>query len=661
MITLVGSTAAGGFQTSVTVNLPAGVADGDRLLLLASANDHNTITSLPSGWAVLTEDVVGTGVSTWVFTRVADGEPADYNVTWSGDHWHFLNLLAFRGVDSIRTFAVASASAAATVDLPSLPAEDGDALVAAAFCDQETTKSWPGALTTITNLPRGLISAWQTPGAGDTTAHTLTCGTAGHVAATAILLTAIAPAPAEVDFPLQVRAELQLGGEWVDISARVRQTSDVAITRGRPDEASTADASVCTLTLDNTDGRFSPRNPNSPYFGQLARNTPLRVGLVVGADFVPRYAGEVSEWPPRWDLSENNRWVDIRAAGLLRRFAQGAGHARSALRRFIRAASPLAYWPLIDGGAATVALPDVGPHEMIVHDLIPTTAGGVSLKRDVLDWADGSLTSWMEPVARTRTARGSVSGRIDRTELTAWSVDMVRSQSGGEDRLSVRSHLDGLDMGIEWRVRIDYAVPELRLFVRSFEGSPGGTFTDLGAIGDATFFLDEVRHLRLSVTANGSSSDWVLYIDGVARGSGTAGFAVQPPELVTYSWNHQASASLPEGAEHAHIGHFTVWPGADEVAVPTAQDVLRALEGHAGERAGVRIQRLAAEEGIALQVIGDLEGTPPMGPQYVDSPLSVMREAEAADRGMLFEARDEVALVYRTHRSRYNQHLNGRP
>ena len=71
MIELVGATSAGGFVSSVTVDLPAGVQDGDRMFMLASANDFPTITARPPGWAVMTEDIIGTDVATYVWTRVA--------------------------------------------------------------------------------------------------------------------------------------------------------------------------------------------------------------------------------------------------------------------------------------------------------------------------------------------------------------------------------------------------------------------------------------------------------------------------------------------------------------------------------------------------------------------------------------------------------------
>ena len=50
-----------------------------------------------------------------------------------------------------------------------------------------------------------------------------------------------------------------------------------SITRGRPDESGQANPATCTWEWNNRDGRFSPRNPLSPYFGLLARNTPVRL------------------------------------------------------------------------------------------------------------------------------------------------------------------------------------------------------------------------------------------------------------------------------------------------------------------------------------------------------------------------------------------------
>lgn len=93
----------------------------------------------------------------------------------------------------------------------------------------------------------------------------------------------------QTQFPyvqLPVRAQLLLGGAWTDITSYLRQLDDSGvladIDRGQPDESSGMKPSTCDIKLDNSDGRFSPRNPAGPYFGQLTRNTPFRLEVGIG-------------------------------------------------------------------------------------------------------------------------------------------------------------------------------------------------------------------------------------------------------------------------------------------------------------------------------------------------------------------------------------------
>lgn len=83
-----------------------------------------------------------------------------------------------------------------------------------------------------------------------------------------------APAP-----PHDARVEAFLGGKWVDISQYVYQRSVMTVARGRTSETDRVQPSSLRLILDNRTGNFSPRNPNSPYFGQFGRNTPIRANV----------------------------------------------------------------------------------------------------------------------------------------------------------------------------------------------------------------------------------------------------------------------------------------------------------------------------------------------------------------------------------------------
>jgi hypothetical protein len=78
--------------------------------------------------------------------------------------------------------------------------------------------------------------------------------------------------------PLGIKAEINLDGTWTDITTYVRSEQGVNIVgRGRSNEQSFVGPAKCQVTLDNRDGRFSPRNPSGAYYGSLKRNTPIRV------------------------------------------------------------------------------------------------------------------------------------------------------------------------------------------------------------------------------------------------------------------------------------------------------------------------------------------------------------------------------------------------
>jgi len=79
--------------------------------------------------------------------------------------------------------------------------------------------------------------------------------------------------------PLDLRTELQIAGTWTDVSGNVYTRDDINITTGQGDEGSRADPGSFTFTLNNRDGRYTPTNPMSPYYGQLGRNTPVRVSV----------------------------------------------------------------------------------------------------------------------------------------------------------------------------------------------------------------------------------------------------------------------------------------------------------------------------------------------------------------------------------------------
>lgn len=80
--------------------------------------------------------------------------------------------------------------------------------------------------------------------------------------------------------PLPVTVECEINNTWTNVTSDVRASSGIDIdNRGRRNEQANAFPTSCRLTLDNRTGKYSNRNPLSPYYGLLPRNTPLRVSV----------------------------------------------------------------------------------------------------------------------------------------------------------------------------------------------------------------------------------------------------------------------------------------------------------------------------------------------------------------------------------------------
>lgn len=93
------------------------------------------------------------------------------------------------------------------------------------------------------------------------------------------------PSPPVQFGPPDLRVEMFLpygaGGEglWIEQTQYVRTEPGMSWSRGRTSEDDSPSPGRCVLTLDNRDGRFSPRNPAGVWFGKIGRNTPVRVGF----------------------------------------------------------------------------------------------------------------------------------------------------------------------------------------------------------------------------------------------------------------------------------------------------------------------------------------------------------------------------------------------
>lgn len=82
--------------------------------------------------------------------------------------------------------------------------------------------------------------------------------------------------------PLGLQGDLRINSAWTNITGDLYTRDPITLTRGRPYRASTANPATCSMTIRNLDGKYTPRNPYSPYYGLIGRNTPARVSVRQG-------------------------------------------------------------------------------------------------------------------------------------------------------------------------------------------------------------------------------------------------------------------------------------------------------------------------------------------------------------------------------------------
>lgn len=397
--------------------------------------------------------------------------------------------------------------------------------------------------------------------------------------------------PSTVAFPtthLITRVQIALGADltqlpttwqWADITNYVRQDLGISWSTGRPEGSGQVGYGRAQLKLDNRDGRFSRRNPNSPYYGLLTRNTPIWITVDAGSGARDRIQMFVNEWPTRWsDESATDSTVTIQCSGILRRLGQG-GTLKSAMRRRILSddePTPAAFWPCEDGAdATTVGSGFVGGSPMTVGT--PIFGAGFGGSAGSLD-----LNAMVDATAPD--------GAVTLASASGFQAEfMFKSDSGADE--SVLEFLCGtLDSPI--------IIP--------------------AALSDG-----RAHHLALKYVQNGTNVDVSSYVNGAF--SATSSVAATMNTTLTVRVRGTAGTGTSLAA-------IAIYNFANMNAPTTRAPAARA---YAGELATTRVRRLAAEEGVPMVCTSGVSVA--MGPQPIGTLLDILRDAEAVDQGVLYE------------------------
>jgi len=364
-----------------------------------------------------------------------------------------------------------------------------------------------------------------------------------------------------------------------------------------------------------------------------------------------RYNGEVPVWPVDWDLSGNDVWTSIEAAGILRRINKFS-EAFSPLRRLFQGTFPasggvvdgsatnfsyrraVGYWPLEEESTTTVAssgLPDGQPMAIsgtVSWSSISSVVGSESLP-DMMN-STATLAATMPP-PDSPTGAWTVGAMFTPPTLSATWTALSWSVAGNNlfDRFELRATTGN----------------EFELY-----GFLGGTstlltdvpFQDLTTLPTfirVTAFADEAdTDYKIETTTDAYTTE---YTSATYTGTNsTPGYVTQVV----------VSSVTGGGSDTAGLGHVTVWDGWFATAADIG--VIDALQAYPGEQGHLRLARLLDPEGLQLIVIGDESDA--MGPQRAASLPDLIDDVLVVDKGLLYEARDEVAVVYQCRRARYN-------
>ena len=86
--------------------------------------------------------------------------------------------------------------------------------------------------------------------------------------------------------PLDVDTRIKVGSTWTDVTVESYSRVPIRIECGRSEESVRTTPSKCSIELDNRTGKFSARNPSSPWYGQIGRNTPVEVAVNAGHTYL---------------------------------------------------------------------------------------------------------------------------------------------------------------------------------------------------------------------------------------------------------------------------------------------------------------------------------------------------------------------------------------
>jgi hypothetical protein len=414
-------------------------------------------------------------------------------------------------------------------------------------------------------------------------------------------------------------------GDWVDVTQWVDVTASsgaVVATSGRPNVRAGITPGSLTLTLDNTDGRFNPRNTAGPYFGELDNATQVRIRTTYASVTRTRWFGFVdSGWPQA--ITSRYPTVEVTAHDVLGLLAQGDGPA-TAFDAFLAgwATDPALVLRCGRDEWVDELTGAVIPHTAVLDELDdPVITGGEAPfgQLDAVSYAPSDLTL---------TANASA--------LTALFIFRIPPSRGTTDTL-LASTIAVASTYIPFTVVVGSDRVEFSADTTS------GKRTATTLAGEAQLY-DDRTHVMV-VHAPQSTGDLRIWIDGreATVDNATAPLGLVSTALVGFTIGGRPLDFPTVPPFQGVIDTIVTWSGHPAGTLPTlaAGAASATTTAWAEQRLDERITNLTTSMGVAAHVgTLDTAGGITLDSYRQGEPLALLQQVEDTEQGRVWVDRD---------------------
>lgn len=385
---------------------------------------------------------------------------------------------------------------------------------------------------------------------------------------------------------------------------------------------------------------FRALAPGTTAFTDSAGRVWSLAGTAELSDREGLFAGEISEWPPRWSAGGHSAWAPVQAAGSLRRLGQGRRPLQSTLRRRIPSdPSLIAYWPMEDGALSTQLyspIDGVGPLRVAGLDLASDSSLAGSAPLPTLD--DVASLAASVPPAPVQGWQVELVYRLP--TMPTVPTEILRVTVAGSVMRTAHVYAGG------GAVRIEARNSEGDV-VAAFEFSDPAALSDFtGAWNRLTVYTAEAGGGQVRLACS-----WRDITDGTWWKATTIYFGTMGSATAVRGEYGSATSGMS-------LGHLAVFAVAGNASGPGSDIFSGADRAFVGESALERLVRLSQEEPALRMVTVDGDTTVAaarMGPQGQVELMTLVGEVAETDGGILYERMDRLGLVYRDRATLYNQ------